>query len=91
MARRGTMRAIGRLILIAARHAAAARLILGVLLLLSIAAIVSGRFSTDISRIDTDLISSILNCCDCHLIIKMNVCNKRNMNCLLYTSDAADE
>ena len=37
-------------------------------------------FCTDISRIDTDLISSILNCCDCHLIIKMNVCNKRNMN-----------
>ena len=54
MARRGTMRAIGRLILTAARHAAAARLILGVLLLLSIAAIVSGRFSTDISRMLPD-------------------------------------
>ncbi len=55
MARRSKIAApLRRLILTAARHAAATRLILSALLLLSAAAIVSGSFSTDISRMLPD-------------------------------------
>ena len=40
-------------------------------------------FSTDIPRIDTDLICPMFHRCNCKFIVKMNIRDQRNMNLLL--------
>ena len=39
--------------------------------------------ASDITGIDTDLVSTIFHCCNSKSVIKMNICNKRNMDSLL--------